>query len=828
MKTLLLAWHMLRRDLRSGELTILMLALIIAVSSSTAITLFGDRLQATLNRQAAEFLAADLVIVSPEVLPNEWLQQAESLQLNSSRTVEFSSVLIENDEMLLAGVKAVDGHYPLRGHIKTLGGDGYDNEQTGYSGPEAGSAWLEPRIFSALKLTIGSTITVGAKQLTVTRILSYEPDKRGDIYSLSPRVMINAADLTATGVIQPGSQVRYFFQFSGEAAAVSAFNHWLKPKLNASQRLMDIHEDRPELGNAVDRAERYLGLSGTVVIVIAGVAIAMTARRYTERHFNGAALLRCLGSSQRQVLQLFGYQLTLIGLIGSSIGCGIGWFAQTWLFDLLKDLLPSAVAAPSPFSVLFGLIAGLMILGSFALPPLLRIRNVAPLRILRRDLEPLQVSGWLVYGLALALIAALIRRYSGDIGMTCTLLGGGLAISIGLGIIVNLLLSQSRKLLPMLPLPLRFALQSLTRNIAQTRSQILAFAVTLAAMLLSLSVHNDLLADWRQHLPYNAPNHFALNIFTDQIDSFRNQLQRQRIQCAAMFPVVRGRLIKINDMPVQQLISKESQGERAIQRDLSLTWSDSVPQDNRIVAGQWWQDATTGLVSIEQKLAENLKVKIGDNLTFTLGSEPLTARVASIRQVQWDTMQPNFYMIFSPGTLAGFANTHITSFYLPPEQKNLLNALIKQHPNVTLLEVDTMLKQFQTILAQLTAAIDILLYCALAAGFTVLFAALYASLDERLYQGALMRTLGAGSRLLRRTHAWEFALLGLLSALLGLLLAESVTFALYHFVLHMNYRPNLTRCLLVLTSGSLFIGLAGYLGVGSVIKQSPMRMLRNL
>ncbi|MGR9044583.1 MAG: ABC transporter permease [Gammaproteobacteria bacterium] len=820
-----LALRMLARDSRSGELTILLAALVIAVTSSTAITLFADRLHRTMTAQAADFLAADLVIASPSRIPASWLTQARQLNLSAAETVEFSSVLIENDELLLAGIKAVSPHYPLRGVLKISSSD-LKTEQTVHSGPAAGRAWVDQRILSALKLNIGDSLTVGETALTVSHIIAYEPDKRGDLYSLSPRVMMNTADLPAARVIQPGSHVHYFFQFSGAPEAITAFNHWLKPKLNPSQRLMDIHEDRPELGTALERAERYLGLSSIVVVLIAGVAIATAARHYSERHFNATAILRCLGCRRQDILWLYITQFIVLGTLGSAAGCLLGWFAQEGLFHSLKNLLPQQIVSPGLFAVLFGFLTGMSILLGFALPPLLRLQRVSPLRVLRRDLEPLPASAWLVYGLATGTITLFVWRYTEDIKMTSIIIGVGFVALVALGLLVYGFMAVVRKLLPRFSMIWRFGVQGLTRNSQASINQILAFSITLVAMTLSFTVRNDLLDNWRHQLPENAPNYFVLNIFPAQRQPMQQELLDRKISGSRFYPVVRGRLVEINDTPVQQIVSKDSQGENATHRDLSLTWSAQIPEDNRIAAGHWWRSGELGAVSIEQKLAQSLNVDLGDILTFTVGSEQFEATVTSIRTVQWDTMKPNFYMIFSPGTLDRFANTFITSFYLPDTQKSQLNELVKKFPGITLLEVDLILKQFKSILAQLTQAINYLLYFALLAGFTVLFSAVHASLGHRIHEGALMRTLGAHRAFLRKTHIIEFSLLGFCAGLLAIALSEIILFALYHQVINLNYTPNLTLWLLMPLISALFVGLAGFWGVKDVVNKSPLILLR--
>lgn len=822
-----LALRLLFRDGRSGELTILVLALIIAVTSSTAISLFADRLHRTMSTQAADFLAADLVITSSTLIPPVWLAKAQALELKQARTAEFSTVLIENEELLLSGIKAVSKNYPLRGVLKTIESGDYSKQIVKYQGPVAGEAWLDKRVLSALKLQLGDSLIVGEKSLKISQLISYEPDKRGDIYSLSPRVMINDADLQATQVVKPGSHVHYFFQFSGSEQALAEFRDWVKPHLNVSQRLMDIHDDRPELGNALSRAERYLGLSSIVVILIAGVAIAMSTRRYSERHFNATAILRCLGCKQSEILWLFLYQFIILGLVASAVGSLLGWFAQETLFHLLRDLLPAKVANPSFIAVVLGFLTGLAILLGFALPPLLRLKKVSPLRVFRRELEPLPTSAWLVYGLALSLISLLIWKYTQDLKMSVTIIGGGIITTLIAGLILYALLVQARKILPFISLGWRFGLQGLLRTPRVTVSQTLAFSITLLAMILSYTVRTDLIDDWQNQLPENAPNYFVLNVFPNQVKPFEQSLQQQNINNSRFYPVVRGRLVQINDVPVQQIASKDSQGERATHRDLSLTWGSELPTDNRTVAGLW-DPSIYGQVSIEQKLAKSLKIILGDTLTFTIGSQQQQATVSHIRSVQWDTMKPNFYMVFSPETLAGYATTYITSFYLAEENKNVLNGLVKKYPSITVLEVDAMLKQFKTILTQLTAAINYLLYFALLAGFTVLFAAVNSSLDNRIYEGALMRTLGANRALLRKAHFIEFSLLGLVSGLIAVFMAELLLYAIYTYILHLNYQFNWLMWFGVPIISTVCISLAGFFGVRSVANKSPMLVLREV
>ncbi len=628
--------------------------------------------------------------------------------------------------------------------------------------------------------------------------------------------MMHIEDVPETGILKPGSHVHYYYQFTGQESALQSFKQFSTQRLNPSQRIMDIHVDRPEIGTALDRVQKYLRLSSVIIILIAGVAIAITTRRYSERHFNSAAILRCLGCTQAQIVKLFITQLVLLGFLASLVGCLLGWVSHTGLFALLKNLLPETIASANPLAAFFGLITGMVILLGFALPPLLQLKKVSPLRILRRELDPIPTQSGIVYGMALLVISGLIYTFTLDIKFTLLLT---LLASLGIALLMGLiyaLLTVIKKLESRVNLNVRFALRSLVKNIS----------LTLMAMLLSFSVHQNLLSDWQTQLPKTTPNHFVLNLFEHQRDDFQTDLTTLNVNSQPLFPIVRGRLIKINNQAVQKIVSKDSQGERAIHRDLSLTWSKQLPEGNFISSGKWHQNTPSYKVSIEQKLAASLTIKLNDALTFTIGHETINATVTSIRQVNWDSMRPNFYFIFSPGSLTPFPKTFITSFYLAPENKNILNTLVKKYPAITILEVDFILNQLSLILKQLTQAINYLLVFALIAGLIVLAATINATLDERRHQSALLRTLGASRSLLRNNHLLEFIGLGFFSSLFAVLLHDLTSFALYHFILKITYVPSLTLWVLVPLIGTTLITLTGLWSIRKVVNKSPLSILR--
>lgn len=824
-----LALRIAGRELRAGEWSILLAALIVAVASTTTVSILGDRLSRTMSLQAAEFLAADLVVAGHELAPDAWQQEAEAMGLSHAQTVEFSNVLMVGDEILLAGIKAVSDGYPLRGRLWTTTRD-YATERPAGAIPDIGSAWVEQRVLSSLKLSLGDSIEIGSRTLRIDRIVTREPDPRGDLYSLSPRVMINLKDLPATRVIQPGSHVHRYELIAGKEGQVRAYKTWLKPQLHPGQRIIDVHEDRPEIGGALQRAERYLGLTTIAVVLIAGCAIAMSVRRYTERHFDLSALLKCFGLDTRSILFLYAAQFLILGAAASTIGSLLGWGLQQVAAFLLRDLLPQHLAAPSGFALLFGIAIGLLILLGFGLPPMLRLGRCSPLRILRRDLEPRSSSAWLVYGLALSVLGMLCWRATGNGAMTAMILAGGVTAVAALAGVAWICLRVAGKLAARTGLAWRFALRNLSHAPGHAIGQILAFSITLVAMLLTLLVRSDLVAEWQRQLPADAPNHFALNLFQSDMRRFGEFLHDEQVPASAFYPIVRGRLTAVNGDDVWRRVTKESTADASINRDLSLTWSQAVPTGNSLTAGQWWGRASAdeALVSVEQQLAESLKLRIGDRLSFNIAGTEQQAKVASFRTVRWDSMLPNFFMVFAPGVLDSHPHTYLTSFFIPPERKIILNRLVKAFPNVSLLEVDRLLVQVQAMLKQLAAAVEYVLLAGLAAGFTVLFAAVRASLDQRIFHDAVLRTMGASDRLLRSSLWIEFSALGVFSGLLAAVVAEGIAAALFAFVFDLPVRIHAVFWLLTPPLAGCAIGLAGYLNTRGLLKDTPLTVFRNL
>ncbi|MBD1588501.1 ABC transporter permease [Pseudomonas typographi] len=821
-----LALRQMVRDARAGELRVLFFALVIAVACSSAIGYFGARLNAAMALRASEFLAADLVLQGTTEARPEQLRQGQALGLAHAKTVEFTSVAATDASIQLSSIKAVEAPYPLRGQLKSSA-EPYGAEQAGGL-PGAGEAWVEPRLLAALNVKVGGNLDIGTKTLRISRVLTYEPDRAADFYSLTPRVLMNLADLAATGILQPGSRVSFRDLWRGAPALIAQYREQVQGSLAPNQRLLDSHDGNRQVGGALGKAESYLNLASLVAVMLAGVAVALSANRYAARRFDTSALLRCLGLSRLDTLLLFSLQLTLVGLAASLAGALMGWLSQFALFALLHGLLPASIPSAGPAPALAGVGTGLAALAGFALPPLMALGRVPPLRVLRRDLLPAPTASWAVYGTAVLAVGLIMWRLSLDLRLTLALLAGGVVAALVLGALLVGVLRRLRGALANAPLPWRLGLGQLLRHPTAAAGQALAFGLILFAMALVVLLRTELLDTWQQQLPKEAPNYFAVNILPGERDAFAQQLGADGARASPLYPVVPGRLTHIDGQPVADRVSAGSRGERATQRDLSLTWAAELPAGNQITAGQWWQPTIAGElpgVSVEGELAQSLGLTIGSTLTFNVGGVVRDARVTSLRSIHWDNFQPNFFIIFQPGTLQDLPATYLGSFYLAPGNDARIVALSRAFPATTLLQVDAVLAQLRSILAQVTLAVQFVLLFVLAAGVAVLFAGLQATLDERIRQGALLRALGAARPLLVSARRIEFAVLGAASGGVAALATEAASWALYRFALQLPWAPHPWLLLLPL-AGAALVGLAGMLGTHRALAASPLAVLR--
>ena len=817
-----LAWRQLRREMRAGELPILAIALVVAVMATSSIGHFTERLNKAMLMRATEFLGADLVISANTKASDQQRSLSESYGLLNAEVVEFSSMLGSADALQLASVKAVSSQYPLRGELRSQ--PSFEAaEQTGFK-PNPGEIWLESRLAKALNLLPNEYVDIGHIQLKFTRILTHEPDRAANFYSLTPRALIHLDDLDATQVVQPGSRVRYLLLIAGESSAIEDFRNALRPTLASNQRLRDAKDGNPQIGKALTRAQQYLNLASLIALLLCSVAVALSANRFAERHFDTSALLRCLGLTRGATLRLYALQLFMLGILACGLGAVLGYFGQAGLFYLLKGLMPAHLPSPSVLPAFAGVITGLIALFGFALGPLWSLAQIPPIRVLRRDTLPTGLTTWLSYLAAMVALALIMYRLSLDSWMTLGLVGGLGVLCLVLGLCIYLVLKSLRTLMAKAPLAYRLGMGQLLRYPLSATGQALAFGLIFLAMGLIALLRTELLSTWHAQLPERAPNYFALNIQAHEAPAFIQHIEQLSDEPPRLYPVVSGRLTHINSQPVKDAVTKEASGEGALRRDLTLTWSHELPKGNQILLGEWWQPQTSG-VSVEAELAKRLQLKLGDELGFTVAGTLVTAPIKSIRSVKWDSFEPNFYMVFSPNTLNNVPFTYLTSFYIAPDKSDASLSLYRNFPSMTLMEVDSILKQVRGIIEQVTLAVEYVLAFILAAGLCVLFAALNATLTQRIRQAALLRALGASRPLINKARLFEFLLLGSLAGIIAMVGIELISFVLYSHVLELVWQPHFVLWLLPAIS-ALCIGIAGFIGTRKALSSSPLTVLR--
>ncbi len=813
-----------RRDWKSGELRLIGIAVLIAVACLTSVSFFTDRVSRATELQATELLAADLVLSSTNPVPDSFAASADAMGLTYSRNESFRSVVVVDDNMELAEVKAVDERYPLRGELRISNGL-FEAEYKAASIPGRGEAWLDSRLSQALQVQPGDTVKLGALSLRFTRVLTYEPDRGGDLFNIAPRLLFNREDLPESGLILPGSRVSYRLLLGGDSNLVEQYRNSISFTDNV--RVRGIKDARPEIRSALERAEQFLGLAALVSIALAGMAIAMTAHRYATRHFDNCAVLRCMGMQQAQIIRIYLYQLIMLALIAGLIGCAIGFVAQEILHQLMAGIMNRALPSPSLQPVINGLLASLVTVLAFALPQLLRLRRVSPLRVLRRDLTPLPMNNYLVYAVAIIALVALSPWQSGNFALTLYTLGGLFLTAIVMGLTAKLLIAWLRRLQPTLKLSARYGLANVIRRSQQSMVQVVGIGIGITVMLLLTLVRTDLLANWQNRLPENTPNYFLINIQPDQIDSVSDYLQQHINDNIGLYPMIRGRLTSINGQPVIEDNYESPRAQRLATRNFNLSYLEDMQSDNELVNGQWWpQQRDENYFSVEQGIAETLGIKTGDTLTYLIGGQSMTGTVRNLRWVEWDSFNVNFFVVTNPEALANYPGTFISSFYMPANKRGMFVELIRQFPSITVFDVDAILKQVRMIMEHVVNTIEFVFLFTLLTGITVLFAALQSTHDERMHESALMRALGANQKQIVSGLVAEFLFLGLVTGLLSSLAASAIEMALAEYVFNIDVIVNPWIWLVGPLACSIIVIGTGLYGTRSVLMVSPMRVLR--
>jgi putative ABC transport system permease protein len=827
MRALSLALRSLAREWRSGELGVLLLALSVAVAALTGVGFLVSRISTAVSLQASEVLAADVRLGSPQPVNGQYFAEAKRRGLSTASSTAVLSVVFNGERSQLTNLRAVTDGYPLRGRV-LIADEAFAAGRQSHGIPPPGEVWPDSKLLTAIDLHVGSQVSIGAATFRVGHVLISRPDQSGTFAELAPTLLMNDADLAATQLIQPGSRVSYRALFAGERSRIDEFKTWLSAHKKQGERVSDITDASPQVRNAVERAGRFLSLASLVSVLLCAIAVAMSARRYVHRHLDTVALLKTLGASRAFTLSVHVLQLLAVAIVAAVLGCGVGFLAQEWLLRTLRGLLAVDLPPASLAPAAIGFMTAIAVLIGFALPPLLQLSRTPALRVLRRDVGPPPPLTLLAFGPAVAVVVFLVywvvRDWKLFLGFTAGLAGFLLVLALAGALLVFL----AGKLRGRVGVAWRFGVANLSRRRSESIVQIVAFGTGIMVLLLLGIVRDDLNSDWRRTLPADIPNYFFINIPPGDRDAFVQFLKDRGAKTARVLPMIRGRLTRIKGRPVEELKFSGEEGENLATREQNLTWATDPGADNRIVAGEWWKPADYGkpLVSLSTELQDSLGVNVGDRLAFDIAGEAFDVQVASIRKVKWDSFQPNFFVVFAPGVLEKTAGTYITSANLKAGDARSLSQLARRFPSVSIFDIDDLLAQVRSVLDKAILAVQSVFVFTLFAGLTVLLAALQSSRDERRYESAMLRTLGARRATVLQGVLSEFTTLGLLAGLLAAAGASVAAYLVDTRVLQLHYTFDWWICVEGLVGGALLVAGTGWLATRSVVNQPPLKTLR--
>ncbi len=833
------AWRFFKVAFRSGHLSLLMTSLVLAVAVVIGLTVFSDRVEQMLAGESRQFLAADKVLEASSAIPDSWLEEAVQRGLKQAQTLHFRSMLYRNDESMLVNVKAATENYPLAGslsYLNTLDGEIMLSGQ----GPAVGEIWLSRRVFQKLALSVGDVVELGEAKLKVAAVLVSEPDAGAVAFSFSPKVLMNKNDIEKTDVVQVGSRITYRYLFSGPPKVLKRFEAWVLPQLNEHITWKNLESSQPGVSKALGRAETFLRLATSIVLILACFALAMTSLRFSRLQIKQVAVLKTLGVSSHHIVGIYLLMFLLILFVSLMAGFLFGYLLQEVLTQQVANQLGLEPALPHVSVWLSGLLVATIGFLGFALPPVWALKKLPAMAVFRQDLKQASpVTFWHLVFSGTALFAVL------------TLMNEGFIYS-------GILLCSVSMLIFLLALPIRLLLKSIVKTRSYARpwmllmtsnlrrhmaSNVLLVSVFSSCLMLGvilLGVKNNLFTSWQDQLPDNTPNFFMVNVQANELPLVKKWIQSfsavsQEFKSSALvidpviYPMVRGRLTTINDQRVKVAVSKEDRDKAGVNRELNLSWSNHLPRDNRVVKGQWFDVSSkesTPKVSVEKKLANRLNIKLGDELGFSIGAEILKAKVTSIRVVDWDRMHPNFFMLFEESALGTFDATYMTSFYLPTEHHEKINALLDVIPTIVIVDLGAVIQQIRSIVAQVSTVLFVILVFVLIGCVFVLIATVQSSLDEREKENAVIRALGGSRRLIQLSLMIEFASLGAISGVLASISSELVLQVLQVYLLDIPLGLHVGLWWIAPAVAIVLITCAGFISGRKVIQSPPDKLLR--
>ena len=828
-----LALKLFSREFRRGELTVISAAIALAVLTVLTLSMVTERIAESIAQKSSAFIAADRVLASNHAIDTAFITQAKQQNLKTAQMVYFDTMLFANDEMQFSSVKAASNSYPLKGQLKVKAGLNAETEVTP-GAPTPGNVWLSESVFYSLSINVGDQVELGAALFNVEKVIVEEPDAPFNVFSSSRRVLINIDDVPKTEVIQPGSRVFYRQLYAGDESDINSFYDWLKPKLKENQNWYGVKDRQSPISNSLNRAESFLLLAGLLGIILAAVAIAVSAKRYCERQYDPVAMMKTLGGSREMIRKIYLMHLlmvcTMAVVVGLAIGYGLQEVATGYLAKSMGTELPMAGFKPWLVAISTGVICAVM----FSIKPLLDLFDIPPLRVLRRNLGDRLAVSKIHLGLSALTVFLLMWLFSNNIKITLILFVSTLALILVLFLISKLIFGGGRKLGLKPGNSWSLAIASIQKRANVNAVQLISFSLAIKLLLFLIVLKNDIISDWQSQLPSDAPNAFLVNITQNELDPVNEYLAQKGIQVSEFYPTIRGRVNAVNGEAVAREVSlqdnekKDEEARSGIGRELNLTWLDDVPSQNDIIDGQWFGNDAVAEASLEESMMQRLDVKMGDTLTFLIGAQSFDAKITSVRKVNWATLKPNFFIILSPDVLSDFPATYISSVRIEPEQKRDFSQLLRTYPTITAIDVDNFVKQIQSTIEQVSLAIGFVLAIVVLCGALVLISQVQASLGERMQEIVILRTLGAKSRLIKNATLYEFLLLGGLAGLVAAFFSDIALLIVQQqmFDLAGKLHPNIW--IIGPVAGGVFVAGLGYFMIARTLKQNTQGLVRAL
>ena len=828
-----LALKLFSREFRRGELTVISAAIALAVLTVLTLSMVTERIAQSIAQKSSAFIAADRVLASNHAIDTAFITKAEQQNLQTAQMVYFDTMLFANDQMQFSSVKAASNSYPLKGQLKVKSGLNAQTE-VAPGAPSPGNVWLSESVFYSLNINVGDQVELGAALFNVEKVIVEEPDAPFNVFSSSRRVLINIDDVAKTEVIQPGSRVFYRQLYAGDENDINSFYDWLKPQLKENQNWYGVKDRQSPISNSLNRAESFLLLAGLLGIILAAVAIAVSAKRYCERQYDPVAMMKTLGGSRDMIRKIYLMHLlmvcTMAVVVGLAIGYGLQEVATDYLAKSMGTELPMAGFKPWLVAISTGVICAVM----FSIKPLLDLFDIPPLRVLRRNLGDRLAVSKIHLGLSALTVFLLMWLFSNNIKITLILFASTLALILVLFLISKLIFGGGRKLGLKPGNSWSLAIASIQKRANVNAVQLISFSLAIKLLLFLIVLKNDIISDWQSQLPSDAPNAFLVNITQNELDPVNEYLAQKGIQVSEFYPTIRGRVNAVNGEAVAREVSlqdnekKDEEARSGIGRELNLTWLDEVPSQNDIIDGQWFGDDAVAEASLEESMMKRLDVKIGDTLTFLIGAQSFDAKITSVRKVNWATLKPNFFIILSPDVLSSFPATYISSVRIEPEQKRDFSQLLRAYPTITAIDVDNFVKQIQSTIEQVSLAIGFVLAIVVLCGALVLISQVQASLGERMQEIVILRTLGAKSRLIKNATLYEFLLLGGLAGLVAAFFSDIALLIVQQqmFDLAGKLHPNIW--IIGPVAGGVFVAGLGYFMIARTLKQNTQGLVRAL